>query len=384
MKKYNLLLPIAGKAQRFLDAGYTMPKPLIFANHKHVIDWSLESVKCDDCNLIFIVRLDHIYNFSIDKILKQKFGNDIQIVVLDKVTRGALETCVLAEKYIDNNLPLFVYTPDVYFEPQFGPASIDLDSDGFLLTFLANSSDHSYSDCDVNGKVSRVVEKEVVSEHANVGLYYFKSGREFLKYGKEVIDNNMMVKNEFYIAPMYNLMIRDGMCVTCADTEKMHVLGTPQTLEFFSDRVTSKFGDKPIAIACDHSGFELKEKTKTILEMKGIDYIDVGTYVNKSCDYYDYVSQAISLINSNECDHALSFCRSGQGVNLAANKSKDILSALIFDDYTAEYSVRHNCVNHFAIPSKYVDVKTMEKIIDKLTITTFDGGRHFTRLSKFI
>ena len=118
--------------------------------------------------------------------------------------------------------------------------------------------------------------------------------------------------------------------------------------------------------------------------MKGIDYIDVGTYVNKSCDYYDYVSQAISLINSNECDHALSFCRSGQGVNLAANKSKDILSALIFDDYTAEYSVRHNCVNHFAIPSKYVDVKTMEKIIDKLTITTFDGGRHFTRLSKFI
>ena len=54
MKKYNLLLPIAGKAQRFLDAGYTMPKPLIFANHKHVIDWSLESIKYDDCNLIFI------------------------------------------------------------------------------------------------------------------------------------------------------------------------------------------------------------------------------------------------------------------------------------------------------------------------------------------
>ena len=105
MKKYNLLLPIAGKAQRFLDAGYTMPKPLILANHKHVIDWSLESVDYSDCNLIFIVRLDHIYNFSIDKILKQKFGDDIQIVVLDKITRGALETCVLAEQYIDNDIP---------------------------------------------------------------------------------------------------------------------------------------------------------------------------------------------------------------------------------------------------------------------------------------
>lgn len=384
MKKYNLLLPIAGKAQRFLDAGYTMPKPLILANHKHVIDWSLESVDYSECNLIFIVRLDHIYNFSIDKILKQKFGDDIQIVVLDKITRGALETCVLAEQYIDNDIPLLIYTPDVYFEPQFKPSAIPDDSEGFLLTFLANSADHSYSQCDINGKVSRVVEKEVISEHANVGLYYFNSGKEFLKYGKEVIDNNMLVKNEFYIAPMYNLMIRDGKYVTCSDTEKMHVLGTPSTLEFFSERVTTKFGNKPIALACDHSGYDLKEKTKIILEMKGIEYTDVGTYVDKSCDYYDYVSQAVSLIKSNDCDHAISFCRSGQGVNLAANKFDGILSALIFDSYTAEYSVKHNCANHFSIPSKYVDVKTMEQIIDKLCTTTFDGGRHFTRLKKFI
>jgi len=384
MKKYNLLLPIAGKAQRFLDAGYTMPKPLILANHKHVIDWSLESVDYSECNLIFIVRLDHIYNFSIDKILKQKFGDDIQIVVLDKITRGALETCVLAEQYIDNDIPLLIYTPDVYFEPQFKPNTIPDDSEGFLLTFLANSADHSYSQCDINGKVSRVVEKEVISEHANVGLYYFNSGKEFLKYGREVIDANMLVKNEFYIAPMYNLMIRDGKYVTCADTEKMHVLGTPSTLEFFSERVTTKFGTKPIALACDHSGYDLKEKTKTILEMKGIEYTDVGTYVDKSCDYFDYVSQAIALIKSNDCDHAISFCRSGQGVNLAANKFDDILSALIFDSYTAEYSVKHNCANHFSIPSKYVDVKTMEQIIDKLCTTTFDGGRHFTRLKKFI
>ena len=58
MKKYNLLLPIAGKAQRFIDAGYTMPKPLILAKDKHVIDWALSSIDITECNLIFIVRLD--------------------------------------------------------------------------------------------------------------------------------------------------------------------------------------------------------------------------------------------------------------------------------------------------------------------------------------
>ena len=99
MKKYNLLLPIAGRAQRFIDAGFTMPKPLILAKDRHVIDWSVESVDTSECNLIFIVRLDHIYNFSIDKILKQKFGDDIQIVVVDKVTRGTGDLCSSREVY---------------------------------------------------------------------------------------------------------------------------------------------------------------------------------------------------------------------------------------------------------------------------------------------
>ena len=159
MKKYNLLLPIAGKAQRFLDAGYTMPKPLILAKGRHVIDWSLDSIDTTECNLIFIVRLDHIYNFSIDTILKQKFGKDIVIVIVDKVTRGALETCTLAEKYIDNELPLYIYTPDVYFSPKFNQNCIKEDTDGFLLTFQANSPDHSYADTDSQAIVTRVVER---------------------------------------------------------------------------------------------------------------------------------------------------------------------------------------------------------------------------------
>ena len=173
MKKYNVLLPIAGKAQRFLDAGYTMPKALILAKDKHVIDWAMESVRLEECNLIFMVRVDHIYNFSIDKILKQKFGEDITIVKVDKVTRGALETCTLAEEHIDNDLPLIIYTPDVYFGPQFNPADISKDADGFLLTFTANSADHSYSDYGEDGIVKNVVEKEVISKEANVGLVSF-------------------------------------------------------------------------------------------------------------------------------------------------------------------------------------------------------------------
>ena len=383
MKKYNLLLPIAGKAQRFIDAGYMMPKPLILARRKHVIDWAIESIKTDDCNLIFIVRLDHIYNFSIDKILKQKFGEDIKIVTVDHVTRGALETCTLAKEYIDNDLPLYIYTPDVYFQPQFDPDCVK-DADGFLLTFPANSPDHSYSDIDDKGIVSRVIEKEVISQHANVGLYYFKTGKMFLHYANDAIQKNMLVKGEFYIAPIYNTMIFDGLKVTACDTEKMHILGTPDTFEFFCNRVLPKFGEKPIALACDHSGFDLKEMARKVLTGAGISYVDVGTYVNKPCDYFDYVSQSAALVESGECDHAISFCRSGQGVNIAANHCEPFISALVFDEFTAEMSVRHNCANHFAIPSKYVTGEMFSKMVEIWKNTTFDGGRHFTRLNKVL
>ena len=110
-KKYNLLLPIAGKAQRFLDAGYTMPKPLIMSQSKHIIDWSMDSIDTKDCNIIFAVRLEHINNFSIDDILRDKFGDDITIVVVDRVTDGSVSTCLLAKEHINNDLPLIIYTP---------------------------------------------------------------------------------------------------------------------------------------------------------------------------------------------------------------------------------------------------------------------------------
>ena len=384
MKKYNVLLPIAGKAQRFIDAGYSMPKALILAKDKHVIDWAMESVDLRDCNLIFMVRVDHIYNFSIDKILKQKFGDGITIVKVNKGTRGALETCTLAKEHIDNDLPLIIYTPDVHFGPKFDPNSIRADADGFLLTFTANSADHSYSDYGEDGIVRNVVEKEVISKEANVGLYHFKTGKMFLKYADEMINNNILVKNEFYIAPMYNLMIRDGLKITAANTEKMHVLGTPHQFEFFVDKVISRFGSSAVALGSDHSGYHIKKIAKKVLQEKGIPVIDVGTYTDKACDYSDYVNQVTALIKRRDVSHGISFCRSGQGANIAANKVDGIISGLTFDDYTAEYAVKHNCCNHFAVPSKYIDEEQFSKMVDVWLNTTFDGGRHFTRLFKFL
>lgn len=384
MKKYNLLLPIAGLAKRFTDVGYRMPKPLILANHKHVIDWAMDSIKTDDCNLIFIVRINHIYDFSIDTILKQKFGDDITIVVMDHLTRGALETCYLAKDDMDHSLPLIIYTPDVCFEPQFDPDTIG-DEDGFTLTFRANSDDHSYCLHDEDKNVSRVAEKEVISQQANVGVYHYRTTQLFLYYAEKALNEGYgIVKNEYYIAPIYNLMIEDGLNIKYDETEKMHVLGTPKTFEFFCDKITPRFGDKPIALSCDHSGFDTIQTLKKVLERHDVDYIDVGTYTKKSCDYYDYISQSLQLIQQKKCDFGMSSCVSGQGMNISANKADGIISAWVLDGWTAEMARRHNCANHYSLPGKYVDENKLEEIVTSLKNATFDGGRHFTRIDKII
>jgi RpiB/LacA/LacB family sugar-phosphate isomerase len=383
-KKYNLLLPIAGRAQRFIDEGYTMPKPLIMSKDKHIIDWAMSSFNTDECNIIFALRLDHIHNFAIDDILRQKFGDDIKIVVIDRITRGSVETCLLAKEHIDNELPLIIYTPDVYYRPVFDPASISKDLDGFLLTFKANSPAHSYVELDEDGRAIRTAEKEVISQNAAVGVYYYRTGKMFVEYAERLIEEDVRVKNEYYICPMFNYLIEEGMNVGVHQTEKMHVLGTPAELEFFVDHVTPKFGAKPVALCCDHSGFALKEKARRVLTDNDIEYIDFGTYVNQDCDYNEYVTQAVRAMSENTCDFVLGFCRTGQGINMLANHLENTRAALVFDEYTAEYAIRHNCANFLTVPEKYVSGAMLDKMVKIWKQSSFDGGRHMTRMKKTV
>jgi RpiB/LacA/LacB family sugar-phosphate isomerase len=380
-KKYNLLLPVAGKAQRFLDEGYTVPKPLIMAGKKNVIDLALESISFEDCNLIFVCRKEHVMEYGIDQIFRNKFGDDAQIITVDYDTSGAVSTCLLAKEYIDNENPLLIYTPDVCFQSKLNPDTIDSKLDGFLLTFKANNPSHSYVQIDEQGFVTRTAEKKVISSDAAVGVYYFKSGKIFVKYAEQLINQKIKTNDEFYICPVYNLLVKDGLKVSIKQVEKMHVLGTPKELEFYINNSSLKFGSKPIGLCSDHSGYTTKLLIKKILNKYNIEYIDFGCYVNKDSDYNSYVIQATEHIQSKIIDFCFGVCRTGQGVNILANKENNIRAALIFDSYTAEMSIRHNCANFFSIPEKYVDEKKVEEIIQALIKSTFDGGRHVNRLS---
>jgi len=384
MKKYNLLVPMAGLGSRFKKEGYDVPKQFIHVREKQLLDISLDCIDKSECNLIFIVRDEQVYNYNADTILKNKFGDDIKIVVTEGLTRGSVCSCLLAREYIDNDLPLIMHTLDIEFFPTLDPSSlIKQGIDGSLLTFKSNSSNYSYVKLGEDELVTATAEKKVISDKACVGIYYFSKGSDFCKYADKMIENEITTKGEFYISPLYNLLIEDGLKIESIDVEKIHIFGTPKEFLFYKNNVIKKIGDKPIALCSDHSGYECKELFKSILDKNNIQYIDFGTQSKSDCDYKYYINQAIRSKRDGVCDFVFGFCRTGQGVNICANTYKGIRGALIFDEYTAEMAMRHNCANFFSFPSRiFTDKNKIEEVINILVNNTFDGGRHQLRIQE--
>lgn len=92
---------------------------------------------------------------------------------------------------------------------------------------------------------------------------------------------------------------------------------------------------KPIALAADHGGFELKEAVKAHLKELGLEYIDFGTHSTDSVDYPDMAVPACDAVVNGQCEKALLFCGTGVGISMAANKIKGIRACCCSDTSAA-------------------------------------------------
>ena len=127
---------------------------------------------------------------------------------------------------------------------------------------------------------------------------------------------------------------------------------------------------KPIALAADHGGFELKEAVKAHLKELGLEYIDFGTHSTDSVDYPDMAVPACDAVVSGECSKALLFCGTGVGISMAANKIKGIRACCCSDSFSCEYTGR------------VVGPGLACQLVDLFLNTEFEGGRHQRRIDK--
>jgi len=137
-----------------------------------------------------------------------------------------------------------------------------------------------------------------------------------------------------------------------------------------------------IGLACDHAGYLHKEKTKKYLEELNYNVSDYGCYSEESVDYPDFAHKLAQSITNNINTIGIQFCGTGNGINMSANKHKEIRAALCWNTHICEQARLHNNANVLTMPARHLDWNEVKDIIDIFLNTSFEGGRHQRRVDK--
>ena len=139
---------------------------------------------------------------------------------------------------------------------------------------------------------------------------------------------------------------------------------------------------KKIFISSDHAGFKLKETIKDYLRNKKVKFEDLGPMNDSRVDYPDYAHKVARKVKLNKSNVGILVCGSGTGMNIAANKHKNIRAAQCFNLKSTKLSRLHNDANIITLGSRLITKKNALKFVSVFLNTKFDGGRHLKRIKK--
>ena len=233
MKNLHLIMPMGGAGSRFTKENYELPKPLLVIHNKSFFYWATRSITkyINVLDITFVVLKEHIEKFNIDKEI-HKYFPDANIKVIPKVLNGAVLTCLVGiEDIKDDNPILFNDCDHMFCSKDFNNYIKDENAacDGALLTFKSDVNKYSYILYDKNGTIIGTKEKQVVSDDAICGAYYFKNANLFKTMVEEYLKKCSY--SEYYVSGVYNIMASKKMNIRKFDVDFHLPFGTPEEYE---------------------------------------------------------------------------------------------------------------------------------------------------------
>ena len=237
------LIPLAGKGQRFQDAGYNVPKPLIDVSGKPMVVQAAEALPKCNTN-VFICLQDHLNNYPLEQEIKNACPN-AKIVSINKVTQGQACTCELGLKDEDLDKPLFIGACDNSMIFDYKKLENELKIADVLAFSFRNSpasekkpEAYGWLKTDENNNIKGVSVKVPISDtpkndHAIVGAFYFKSAKVFLECLQYLYDNDIRVNNEFYVDSCVDAAIKLKYKARVFEVERYICWGTPDDYKTF-------------------------------------------------------------------------------------------------------------------------------------------------------
>ena len=240
----QIVVPMAGRGSRFFNVGYKTPKPLIPVGGRPMIQWIIENIRPQRPHqFTFICLAEHLEAYPEVTAELNRTCPGCNIVPVETVTEGAACTVLLAKEFINSDDPLMIANSDQMVDlkiDDYLSAGDAPDVDGLIMTFWADHPKWSYCRMRPDNTVSEVIEKKVISNEATVGIYNFRRGREFVQAAETMIEKDLRVNGEFYVAPVYNILIENNARIVVARTGKeldgMYGLGTPEDLDLFKKK----------------------------------------------------------------------------------------------------------------------------------------------------
>lgn len=207
---------MAGLSQRFIKAGFTLPKYMLYVKDKSLFNLAVCSFEkyFKNCDFIFIARDLFDTKTFIEKECTLLGILNYKIVLLEQPTSGQAETIYLGlnKAFIKAEEPILVFNIDT-FRPGFTFPENLREWDGYLEVFFGDGANWSYAktDSSYSTKVIKTAEKIQISNYCSTGLYYFKSAHLFnAAFQKDILISINETGKEFYVAPLYNILIEEG------------------------------------------------------------------------------------------------------------------------------------------------------------------------------
>ncbi len=234
----NIVIPMAGHSRFFNQEDTVFPESLIEVAGKIMIARVVENLQTIHSKLhfSFIVNQEDCIKFHLDDILRLLTQNDCTLIKVDRPTKGAACSALLAIDQIDSELPLIISNSNQIF-------STDLNSilqtfkthhyDSAVISFETLHPRWSYVRLDEEGHIVETAEKRPISKHAIAGFYYFKEGREFTKAAMQSIEKKASVNGLYYIAPTLNEMVIQNkkLGVAHIQVSDYHTFYSPQKIK---------------------------------------------------------------------------------------------------------------------------------------------------------
>jgi len=139
---------------------------------------------------------------------------------------------------------------------------------------------------------------------------------------------------------------------------------------------------KKIFISSDHAGYKLKEAIKLHLSKNKLSFLDMGPHSDGRVDYPDFAHKVARQVKTNKNNVGILVCGSGMGMNIAANRHKNIRAAQCFNLKSTKLSRLHNDANIITLGSRLLNKKLALSCVNTFLNTKFEGGRHSKRIKK--